>query len=226
MRRFCRVAIFHSARDRTIKEAEMAEFWALIEKGGLVMPLLFLGSVLSVAVAVDRFRAFHSGDANSALLQERLEPLLKQGDWKAALTEAGKTESLIALVASAGIENAVRGSRAADMAMEGVANRGAARLRQRLDILGLMVTLAPLLGLLGTVIGMIRAFNVLNVRSGQPFAITGGVGEALIATAAGLCVAILALVMLSYFRNRLDRMLGDVEEVASLVLSAIQERES
>ena len=204
----------------------MAEFWALIQKGGLVMPLLFLGSVLSVAVAVDRFRAFHSGDANSALLQERLEPLLKQGDWKAALTEAGKTESLIALVASAGIENAVRGSRAADMAMEGVANRGAARLRQRLDILGLMVTLAPLLGLLGTVIGMIRAFNVLNVRSGQPFAITGGVGEALIATAAGLCVAILALVMLSYFRNRLDRMLGDVEEVSSLVLSAIQERES
>ena len=204
----------------------MAEFWALIEKGGLVMPLLFLGSVLSVAVAVDRFRAFQRGDANSALLQERLEPLLKQGDWKAALTEAGKTESLIALVASAGIENAVRGSRAADMAMEGVANRGAARLRQRLDILGLMVTLAPLLGLLGTVIGMIRAFNVLNVRSGQPFAITGGVGEALIATAAGLCVAILALVMLSYFRNRLDRMLGDVEEVASLVLSAIQERES
>ena len=204
----------------------MAEFLALLEKGGLVMPLLFLGSVLSVAVAVDRFRAFHRGDASSALLQERLEPLLKQGDWKAALTEAGKTESLIALVASAGIENAVRGSRAADMAMEGVANRGAARLRQRLDILGLMVTLAPLLGLLGTVIGMIRAFNVLNVRSGQPFAITGGVGEALIATAAGLCVAILALVMLSYFRNRLDRMLGDVEEVSSLVLSAIQERES
>ena len=204
----------------------MAEFLALLEKGGLVMPLLFLGSVLSVAVAVDRVRAFHRGDANSALLQEQLEPFLIQGDWKAALTEAGKTESLIALVASAGLENAMRGSRAADMAMEGVANRGAARLRQRLDILGLMVTLAPLLGLLGTVIGMIRAFNVLNVRSGQPFAITGGVGEALIATAAGLCVAILALVMLSYFRNRLDRMLGDVEEVASLVLSAIQERES
>lgn len=204
----------------------MAEFWALIEKGGIVMPLLFLGSVLSVAVAVDRVRAFHRGDANSAHLQERLEPFLKQGNWKAALMETQKTESLIALVASAGIENASRGSRAADIAMEGVANRGAARLRQRLDILALMVTLAPLLGLLGTVIGMIRAFNVLNVRSGQPFAITGGVGEALIATAAGLCVAILALVMLSYFRNRLDRILSDVEEIAAFVLSAIQERET
>ena len=83
-----------------------------------------------------------------------------------------------------------------------------------------VVTMAPLLGLLGTVVGMIRAFNVLNVSSGQPFAITGGVGEALVATAAGLCVAILALSLLSYFRMRLDAVLGDLEETAAMVLEA------
>ena len=108
--------------------------------------------------------------------------------------------------------------------MEETANRGAARLRQRLDLLSLMVTMAPLLGLLGTVVGMIRAFNVLNVSSGQPFAITGGVGEALVATAAGLCVAILALSLLSYFRMRLDAVLGDLEETAALVLEAALEQ--
>lgn len=203
----------------------MAEFWALIEKGGLMVPLLFLGSVLSVAVAVERYRVFQRGDENFALLRERLEPFLQSGDWKAALVEVQKTESLVSMVASAGIEQAERGSRAADLAMEGAANRGAARLRQRLDILSLMVTMAPLLGLLGTVIGMIRAFNVLNVRSGQPFAITGGVGEALIATAAGLCVAILALAMLAYFRNWLDRILNDAEDAAAFILSAIAGRE-
>ena len=145
----------------------MGEFWALIEKGGLMMPLLFLGSVGAVAVAVERFLVFQRGDENNFLLQKRLEPFLQKGAWAVALTEARKTESLCASVAAAGIEKAVRGSRAAEMSMEGVANRGAARLRQRLDILSLTVTMAPLLGLLGTVIGMIRAFNVLNVRSGQ-----------------------------------------------------------
>ena len=94
------------------------------------------------------------------------------------------------------------------------------QLHGLLPFIRLMVTLCPLLGLLGTVVGMIRAFNVLNVSSGQPFAITGGVGEALVATAAGLCVAILALSLLSYFRMRLDAVLGDLEETAAMVLEA------
>ena len=203
----------------------LIEFLTLLEKGGMVLPLLLFGSVATVAVAFERYRVFQRADENSVLLQERLALCLQTGGWSAALTEVEKKESLIAVIAAAGIEKADRGSRAADLAMEGVANRGAARLRQRLDILSLMVTMAPLLGLLGTVVGMIRAFNLLNVRSGQPFAITGGVGEALIATAAGLCTAILALAMLAYFRNRLDRMLNDAEETAAFVLSAIMERE-
>ena len=202
----------------------MGEFWAFLEKGGLVMPLLLAGSILSVAVTVERVFVFQRADENSILLQSRLEPFLQSRDWSAALAEVRKTDSFCAVIAAAGLEQANRGSDAADMAMEGAANRGAARLRQRLDVLSLMVTLAPLLGLLGTVIGMIRAFNVLNVQSGQPFAITGGVGEALIATAAGLCVAILSLAMLAYFRNRLDRMLNDAEETASRILTAIMEQ--
>jgi len=203
----------------------MAEFWALLEKGGLVMPLLLFASVATIAVAVERYRVFQRADANHDCLQEQLEKYLPAGEWEAALTEVRKMESFSAAVAAAGIAQAGRGSRAADLAMEGVANRGASRLRQRLDILGLMVTMAPLLGLLGTVIGMIRTFNVLSVRSSQPFAITGGVGEALIATAAGLCVAIIALAFLAYFRNRLDRMLNDAEETAAFIITAIGEQE-
>ena len=85
--------------------------------------------------------------------------------------------------------------------------------------------MAPLLGLLGTVIGMIRSFNVLNVSSGQPFAITGGVGEALVATAAGLFVAILALILLAYFRAKLDGILNDVEETAAMISGALLEKQ-
>lgn len=86
-----------------------------------------------------------------------------------------------------------------------------AKLRNRLYYLSVIVTMAPLLGLLGTISGMIRAFSVLNIQSGQAIAITGGVGEALIATAFGLCVAILALAVHAYFTQRLDRIITDME---------------
>ena len=200
------------------------EFWRLFEKGGFVMPFLLIGSLLTVAVAVERFRAFRRATDGTAAMRERLEMSLRTGDWVAALEATRQYDNFSAQIAAAGLSEAERGSRAAELAMEGVANRGAARLRQRLDLMNLMVTLAPLLGLLGTVIGMIRAFSVLNLRSGQPFAITGGVGEALVATAAGLCVAVLSLIFLAYFRNRLDSILNDAEETAALILQALPER--
>ena len=200
------------------------EFWRLFEKGGFVMPFLLIGSLLTVAVAVERFRAFRRATDGTAAMRERLEMSLRTGDWVAALEATRQYNNFSAQIAAAGLSEAERGSRAAELAMEGVANRGTARLRQRLDLMNLMVTLAPLLGLLGTVIGMIRAFSVLNLRSGQPFAITGGVGEALVATAAGLCVAVLSLIFLAYFRNRLDSILNDAEETAALILQALPER--
>ena len=200
------------------------EFWRLFEKGGFVMPFLLIGSLLTVAVAVERFRAFRRATDGTAAMRERLEMSLRTGDWVAALEATRQYDNFSAQIAAAGLSEAERGSRAAELAMEGVANRGTARLRQRLDLMNLMVTLAPLLGLLGTVIGMIRAFSVLNLRSGQPFAITGGVGEALVATAAGMCVAVLSLIFLAYFRNRLDSILNDAEETAALILQALPER--
>ena len=204
--------------------ASWTELVSLFEKGGLVMPLLLAASVLSVAVAVERLRIFARATAQSAIFREQLAPLLTEGDLSAALALACQYQNLPSVVAEAGLSRLEQGNRAMELAMEDMANRGAARLRQRLDLLSLMVTMAPLLGLLGTVVGMIRAFNVLNVSSGQPFAITGGVGEALVATAAGLCVAILALSLLSYFRMRLDAVLNDLEETAALILSAALEQ--
>ena len=201
------------------------ELWRLFEKGGFVMPVLLLGSIMAVAVAVERYRAFRIASGKMTELRERLETQLSTGAWAEALAVAEQYENLSALVAGAGLARQEQGPRAVEAAMEGAANRGAARLRQRLDLLSLMVTMAPLLGLLGTVIGMIRSFNVLNVRSGQPFAITGGVGEALVATAAGLFVAILALILLAYFRAKLDGILNDVEETAAMISGALLEKQ-
>lgn len=100
------------------------------------------------------------------------------------------------------------------------------RLRARLYYLSVIVTMAPLLGLLGTISGMISAFSVFNVQTSQASAITGGVGEALVATAFGLCVAILALVIHAYFTQRVDRILTDMEECCSLVESHVAASEN
>ena len=91
-----------------------------------------------------------------------------------------------------------------------------------LDYLSAIVTISPLLGLLGTVTGMIQTFSVLDSGGGAG-AITGGVGEALVATAAGLCVAIIAFCFYTYFSHQLDSMVTDAERLCSLVLGAIKE---
>ena len=94
------------------------------------------------------------------------------------------------------------------------------KLRKRLYYLSVIVTMAPLLGLLGTISGMISAFSVFNLQSGQATAITGGVGEALIATAMGLCVAIIALSVHAYFTQRIESIVTDMEQCFSLVEGA------
>ena len=80
--------------------------------------------------------------------------------------------------------------------------------------------MSPLLGLLGTIVGMINSFSIFNLQSGQPMAITGGIGEALIATATGLCVAIIALAAHSYFAQRLDSVITSMEQCFSALLEA------
>ncbi len=102
----------------------------------------------------------------------------------------------------------------------------AMNLRARLNYLSMIVTLAPLLGLLGTISGMIESFNIFSVQAGQPLAITGGIGEALIATATGLCVAIFALIVHTYFAQKLDEMLAKLDKTILLVLGTLGRRKN
>ena len=95
-------------------------------------------------------------------------------------------------------------------------------LRARLNYLSMIVTMAPLLGLLGTIFGMIESFNVFSLSAEEPLAITGGIGEALTATAFGLCVAIFALVVHTVFAQRLDHILAMMDRASAVTLSALR----
>jgi biopolymer transport protein ExbB len=190
----------------------------LFHKGGPVMYLLVACSLFVVAIAVERFLYYKNVSANTQAFHQTLQPLLEKQRLNEAIQLCEQKPHALSQVTLAGLFACQRNSQV-ENALESGAMLAADRLREHLDDLSMVVTLAPLLGLLGTVIGMINSFSVFNVQSGQPMAITGGVGEALVATATGLCVATLALVIHSYFSRRVNRMISDIEQTAALVIS-------
>jgi len=191
----------------------------LFHKGGPVMYVLSACSLFTLTIAIERLLYYRSVSVNSRLFQQKLQSLLEKQHFTDALQLCDQTKNLFSRIAQAGLQAHQRGSQV-DNSLESAATLAAARLREHLDELSMIVTLAPLLGLLGTVIGMIQSFSVLNVQTGQPMAITGGVGEALIATATGLSVATAALVIHALFSRWVNRQITDIEQLAALVIDA------
>ena len=174
--------------------------------GGYVMWPILLASIITVAIAVERFRFYQQSATDMALLKRQL-PLL---------VSTGKMQEAKALCHQAG---GILGEALADY-LEGSLTQSAVSIRANLNYLSAIVTLSPLLGLLGTVTGMISAFDVLSISDGQPFAITGGVAEALIATAFGLFVAILALIVHVWLSQLANRLITDIETGANHFLAS------
>lgn len=195
----------------------MTDSIQLFQKGGPVMYVLLACSLFIVAAGIERcFYYRQSGREGQAVLRN-VQGLLEKQQWNEALQYCEHSSHIAARVAKAGLAALQRGSQI-DAAVESAAALAAVELRERLNDLSMIVTLAPLLGLLGTVIGMIHSFSVFNVQAGQPMAISGGVGEALVATATGLCVATLALLLHSLLARWANVLITDVEQMAGLVV--------
>lgn len=194
----------------------------MFHKGGPVMYLLLLCSLFVAAIGVERFLYYRKTGTDMNTLIERITPALEQCDWAAAQEVCRQTGGIAAMVAGKGLQYLQCGCSTIESVLEGEAALAAAKLRENLNHLDTIVTIAPLLGLLGTVIGMISSFSVMNIKAGQPQAITGGVGEALVATASGLCVATVAMVVYSYFNHRLDKIITDIEQICILLIGHIR----
>ncbi|WP_094605883.1 Tol-Pal system protein TolQ [Sporomusa silvacetica DSM 10669] len=201
----------------------IAESFGIFHKGGPVMYLIAACSLLVVTIAVERLLYYKKMNTNMCKFTEQLRPLLEQAEWAAAYELCRQTQGIAASVAAKGIGYVQRGCANIESVLEGEAALAVAGLRTNLSHLDTIVTIAPLLGLLGTVIGMIGSFSIMNIKAGQPQAITGGVGEALIATASGLCVATLAMIVYSYFNHRLDKLITQIEQTCLLLLGHIKQ---
>ncbi|MCR5176588.1 MAG: MotA/TolQ/ExbB proton channel family protein [Anaerovibrio sp.] len=194
------------------------------QKGGPVMYVLLLCSVFVVSIAIERWMYFGTADAgrNFAI---RFAELMSNGETGEAADFAGKTKGALPSLLAKGMSFSGDESVSLTTFFEVQSGIALTRFRKRLYYLNVIVTMAPLLGLLGTISGMISAFSIFNLESGQAMAITGGVGEALIATAMGLCTAIIALAVHAYFTQRIDSIVSDMEQCFSLAEGMAEERE-
>lgn len=189
----------------------MSEMFSFVAKGGIVMIPLLLASVISLAVTIERLlfwrKIRHKEPAEKMLRQ------VEQGRFQDAIRQGQGSIFPTARVLAAGL---LHRNPSYSKAMEVAAQGEMPTLKRRLVVLDTIITLAPLLGLLGTITGMIGSFGVMSDAGlGQPHAVTGGVAEALIATATGLLIAILTLIPYNYFTARAEREMEDVEHFAS-----------
>ena len=175
-----------------------------------MIPLLAC-SLVSLALTIERIIFWTK--LNSKKILPEIFTLAENGEFEQALKLGKTSQQPIARVLAAGLAHR---NPSPAKAMEAAAQAEIPVLKRRLGILDTIVTLAPLLGLLGTVVGMIGSFDVMSeMGMGQPHAVTGGVAEALIATATGLLIAILTLVSYNYFTTRAEREMDQMEHFSS-----------
>jgi biopolymer transport protein ExbB len=195
---------------------------------GWVMWMLIGLSVVSVAIMLERGWFYFSLRDDLPSLAQRLRDALRSGDLEAARKALQDSPSAEAAVVVAGIAEADRGPKAAEEAMEGAKALQRMKLERRLAFLGTLGNNAPFIGLFGTVIGVVQAFEGL-AREGANQAQQGGtsapevvmaaIAEALVATAVGLAVAIPAVVMYNYYQRHARAILANTEALSRVLLA-------
>lgn len=186
-------------------------------KGGPVVLLLMAASMFTVAIAIERGMFFSKSDAGRDFAKKFYSHMI-EGDSEKARDLAKSTKGLLPkLITDAFGKVGTWEPKRVEGFLEVQSGIILSKFRKKLYYLNVIVTMAPLLGLLGTISGMISAFSVFNLDEGQASAITGGVGEALVATAIGLCVAIIALAVHAYFSQRVENIVSDMEECLSFI---------
>ena len=177
------------------------------------MYILLFMSLFIVAIAVERYLYFKRNDSGRTFTQ-RFFALMEQGKLVDALALLHKTKGATAAIVNKALDGHMEDVGELSSYLDIQSGIELSKFHEHLYFLNVIVTMGPLLGLLGTITGMISAFSILNTSSGA-LGITNGVGEALIATATGIFVALVALVVHSYFKQRIEGIVTDMEQTLS-----------
>jgi biopolymer transport protein ExbB len=197
----------------------------LMQQGGWVMWALLVLSAASLAVALERWWALRRARVPVAALADALRRTLgPSGSPAAALDAVHRTGGPAARVLATGLRRVARSPAQIETAMERSGQVELRRLGRRLGVLASTAVTAPLLGFLGTVTGMIAAFDAIgNFGTANPELVAIGIKEALVTTAAGLMVAVPVHLLHHLLASRVARIAGEIEDLAHLLLELREE---
>jgi len=210
----------------SVKQAkEGMTLWEMIKNGGWVMFILFLLSIGALALIVYHFITLKLSYISPREFAEEVVHKLEQGKGKAVEALCSPRDNLIASMVMAGLERKPKGAVFAREAMESCLRKEVGKLWQNLSYLADISAIAPLVGLLGTVLGMIQAFNVIAFKTAvvKPILLAGGVSKAMVTTAGGLIVAIPAMLFYAYFKGKLQEIVDVVEGYGSDIIKIVEE---
>ena len=202
----------------------MEEVYDLLAKGGwLMVPILFC-SVVVLAVLIERLWFLRRERVLPTGLLDKVRELIASSRLNEAQSLCEGNDSSLGAVLSAGLGQAGKPREVIGEALQEAGRLEAAALERFVGVVGTIAAIAPLLGLLGTVTGMIKIFQRVTTEGvGDPRMLAGGIWEALITTAAGLTVAIPAYVAYRYLLSRADALVLEIENGATTVLRGITE---
>jgi biopolymer transport protein ExbB len=198
----------------------------LVTAGGWLMVLILLCSVIAVAICIERLYTLNRKKIAPPHLLVTVWKQIKSNELDAERIKTLKQSSPLGRILAAGLSNASHGRDVMKESIQEAASHVIHDLERYLNTLGTIAAVAPLLGLLGTVVGMIRVFaEIMNQGTGNASVLAGGISEALITTAAGLAVAIPALVMHRYLTGRVDGIVVDLEQETIKLVDALHSDE-
>ncbi len=187
-----------------------------------VMWLLIGLSVIGLAIVLERAYYMLSSSDDFRRLKDDLFPMLTRRDFEGAKERVGKSRSCAARVVGAGIEVADQGAHAVEQRMQAESQQEKLNMERNLAFLGTVGNNAPFVGLLGTVIGIIGAFHELNKTQGKlSEGLMAEVGEALVATAIGILVALPAVAFFNYFQRVIRARVAEADILGSGLLAVV-----
>ena len=197
-----------------------------IIKGGVFIYPIIICSIISLTIFMEKIWSLKRNRVIPATFLDTIERVLKKEDIAEALKLCGENSSSISRIFSAGIKNYGKRREIIKERIEEVGRREAVVLGRYVEALATIASVSTLLGLLGTIAGMIKIFSVISLQSVvNPSTLAGGISEALYTTAAGLTVAIPTLIFYRYLSSKSNSLIVEMEECSAQMVELIKEKE-
>lgn len=205
-----------------MKELSILE---LMQQGGWIMLVLAVLSIIAVYIFIERYIAIRAAEKDDPLFMDRIRDYMKNGDVKSAVNFCRVTNTPGSRIIERGISRMNRPAQEIQTAIENTGNLEVAALEKRLHVLATISGGAPMIGFLGTVIGMVEAFWQMSNAGGELdlSMLSGGIYQAMITTVGGLIVGIIALFAYNYLVAKVDGVVNELERKSLAFMDLLNE---